>query len=148
MRTTCIWSIPGEHRGKSWQLVFLLSDCPLQKHRTQQNQWKNACIVAIYSYVFIQKFIFLCYVFLYCFVEIYVPFLKELYLRYSTAEPEMLIHAFISSHSLSMSVSYHLQAIQNTAVRLLTRSYRHSHITPHSHLFTGSLLQLRSNWKF
>lgn len=51
----------------------------------------------------------------------------------------MLIHAFISSRidycnslfsSLNKSVLHRLQSIQNSAARLLTRSNRHTHITP------------------
>ena len=57
----------------------------------------------------------------------------------STAELEMIIHAFIFSRldycnslftSLSTSALNRLQAIQNAAARLLTRSSRRCHITP------------------
>ena len=58
--------------------------------------------------------------------------------KVSTAHLEMIIHAFISSRidycnalftSLSMSALGRLQAVQNAAARLLTRSNKRSHIT-------------------
>lgn len=61
----------------------------------------------------------------------------------SNVEPEMLIRAFVSSHndycnarfcSLSKAPFDHLQAIQNVAATLLTRSNRWSHITHNIHI--------------
>ncbi len=57
----------------------------------------------------------------------------------STAELEMIIHAFISSRldycnsrftCLSNSTLKRLQVVQNSAAKLLTKSSKRSHVTP------------------
>ena len=65
--------------------------------------------------------------------------MKGGYILLSQKDTEILVHAFITSkldncnsllYGLPQFLIDHLQAVQNCAARLITRSRKHDHITP------------------